>query len=84
MIYSVSNSNLLIIWGRNFAINKTYLIMRLLILRTVASILIEKMFIITFAFNQMFIEWRHACVEVFFNFDVEGSDSISDVNIMAF
>ena len=43
MIYSVFDSNLLLIWGCNLAINKTALILRLPILSTIASILMEKL-----------------------------------------
>ena len=43
MIYSVSNSNLLLIWECNLVINKTSLILRLPTLRTIASILMEKL-----------------------------------------
>ena len=43
MIYSVFNSNLLLIWGWNLAINKAFLILRLLTLCTITSILMEKL-----------------------------------------
>ena len=43
MIYSVFNSNLLLIWGCNLAINKASLILRLPTLCTIASILMEKL-----------------------------------------
>ena len=43
MIYSVYNSNLLLIWGCNLAINKASLILRLPTLRTIAFILMEKL-----------------------------------------
>ena len=43
MIDSVFNSNLLLIWGCNLAINKASLILRLPTLRTIASILMEKL-----------------------------------------
>ena len=43
MIYSVYNSNLLLIWGSNLAINKATLILKLPILCTVDSILMEKL-----------------------------------------
>ena len=42
MIYSESNSNLLLIWGCNLSINKASLILRLPTLHTIASILMEK------------------------------------------
>ena len=41
MIYSIFNSNLLLIWGSDLAINKASLILRLLTLGTIVSILIE-------------------------------------------
>ena len=47
MIYSVFNSNLLLIRGCNLAINKASLILRLPTLRTITYILIT----IIFAFN---------------------------------
>ena len=50
MIYSVLNSNLLLIGGCNLAINKASLNLRLPTLHTIASILMEKLLII-FAFN---------------------------------
>ena len=43
MIYSVFNSNLLLIWGCNLAINKASLILRLPTLCTIASVLMEKL-----------------------------------------
>ena len=43
MIYSVSNSNLLLIWGCNLAINKASLILKLPTLPTIASISMEKL-----------------------------------------
>ena len=43
MIYSVFNSNVLLICGCNLAINKASLILRLLTLRTIAFILMEKL-----------------------------------------
>ena len=43
MTYSESNSNLLLIWGCHLAINKASLILRLPILHTIVSILIEKL-----------------------------------------
>ena len=42
MIYSVFNSNLLLIWGCNLAINKAFLILRLPAWH-IASILMEKL-----------------------------------------
>ena len=42
MIYSVFNSNLLLIWGCNLAINEASLILRLPTLRTIASILMGR------------------------------------------
>ena len=51
MVYSVFNSNLLLIWGCNLAINKASLILRLWTLRPIVSILMEKIIIIIFAFN---------------------------------
>ena len=41
MIYSVFNSNLLLIRGCNLAINKAFLILRLPTLRSIVSILME-------------------------------------------
>ena len=41
MIYSVLNSNLLLIRGRNLTINKASLILRLPTLLTIASLLME-------------------------------------------
>ena len=46
IIYLVFNSNLLLIWGCNLAINKTSLILRLPTLRTIAYILMEKLLLI--------------------------------------
>ena len=43
MIYSVFNSNLLLIWSCNLVIDKASLILRLPTLRTIASILMEKL-----------------------------------------
>ena len=43
MIYSVFNSNQLLIWGYNFAIKEAFLILRLPTLRTITSILIGKL-----------------------------------------
>ena len=43
MIYSVFNSNLQLIWGCNLIIYKASLILRLPTLRTIASILMEKL-----------------------------------------
>ena len=43
MMYSVFNSNLLLISGCNLAINKASLILRLPILHTIASILMGKL-----------------------------------------
>ena len=43
MIYSVFNSNPLLIWGCNLAINKASLILRLPTFGTIASILTEKL-----------------------------------------
>ena len=46
MIYSVFNFNLLLIWACKLAINKTSLILRLLISHTIASILMEKLLLL--------------------------------------
>ena len=43
MIYLVFNSNQMLIWGCNLAINKASLILRLQTLRTIVSILMEKL-----------------------------------------
>ena len=43
MIYSVFNSNLLLSWGCDLAINKASLILRLPTLRTITFILMEKL-----------------------------------------
>ena len=77
MIYSVFNSNILLLWRSNLAINKTFFILRLPTLRTIASILMEKIVIITFAFNKMFMEWGCTYVEVFFNSEEEEPDYAS-------
>ena len=53
MIYSVSNSNLLLIWGCNLAINGAYLILRLRPLHTIASILMEKLSLFLHLFKRL-------------------------------
>ena len=83
MINSVFNYCQLIIWGCDLAINKAYLILRLPTLRTIASILMEKLLSL-FSFNLIYMEWRCMCVELFFNLDVEGYDCSSYLKIMAF
>ena len=62
MIYSVSNSNLLLIWGCNLAINKASLILRLPILHTITFILMEKLlslflYLIKCLWNGMHMCW---------------------------
>ena len=74
----IFNSNLLLIWGCNLAINKASLILRLPTLRTTASILMEKLLSLFLPLIKCL--WN----EVFFYSDVEGSDCTSYIKIMAF
>ena len=73
MIYSVFNSNLLLIWGCNLAINKASLILRLPTLYTIAFKLMENFLsLFLHLIKCMFMEWGCMFVEVFFNSDVKG------------
>ena len=78
MIYSVFNSNVLLIWGSNLAIIKTSLMLRLPALRTIASILMGKLLSLFLHFIKCF------CFEALFNSDVEVSDCSSYIILMAF
>ena len=79
LINSVFNSNLLLIWGCNLAINKASLILRLLTLHTIASILMEKLLSLFLS-----MEWGCTYVELFFNSYVVEFDCTSYIKIIAF
>ena len=79
MIYSVFNSNLLLICLCNLTINKASLILRLPTLRTIASILMEKLFL-----HLIKCLWNEDACVLFFSSDVEGFDCTSYIKIMAF
>ena len=84
MIYSVFNSNLLLIWGCNLAINKASLILRLSTLHTITCILMEKLLslflhLIKYLCNDDACALRCPLILMW-----RGSDCASYVKIMAF